>query len=49
MAELNPGQRRRTWPEWDDIAEIFRLPPDLALMDQLEGLGWELTDPWSGE
>ena len=49
VAELSPKPVRHTWRSWHDIADLFQLPPDITLMDQLAELSGELTDPWSSE
>jgi prevent-host-death family protein len=46
VAELRPV-RDRQWVSSDELADIWKLPPDPTLMDDLEQLGGDLRDPWS--
>jgi antitoxin (DNA-binding transcriptional repressor) of toxin-antitoxin stability system len=46
VAELGPV-RRQTWVPAAQLADLWQLPPDPQLSDDLERFGGELRDPWS--
>lgn len=46
-AVLGPIQPRR-WRQWDEIADIFRIPVDAGLAQDLDWLDSQPRDPWAG-
>lgn len=46
VAQLGPA-RTRQWVPSAQLAELWAAPADPAFLQDLEGLGGELTDPWS--
>ncbi len=47
VASLGPA-RTRQWVPSAELAELWEAPADPTLQRDLESLGGELTDPWSG-
>jgi prevent-host-death family protein len=37
----------RAWRRWDEIADIFRLPPDSDWVGDRDRIDQSLHDPWS--
>jgi prevent-host-death family protein len=46
VAELGPAERRQ-WINTSTLGDLFALPPDPNLAEDLEGFEAELRDPWS--
>jgi prevent-host-death family protein len=46
VAELGPV-RTRQWVSSASLADLWAMPPDPTLDDDLRELGGDLTDPWS--
>lgn len=46
VAELGPARTRR-WVDSGQLADLWKLPPDPTLMQDLETFGGELRDPWA--
>jgi prevent-host-death family protein len=46
VAQLGPA-RTRQWVHGSQLAELWSAPADPGLVDDLESLGGELTDPWA--
>jgi prevent-host-death family protein len=47
VAQLGPARKRR-WVRGAELAELASLPPDPALLKDIEGFGGgEFHDPWS--
>jgi prevent-host-death family protein len=46
VAELGPAERRQ-WINTNTLGDLFALPPDPNLADDLAGFDAELRDPWA--
>jgi prevent-host-death family protein len=46
VAELGPAQTRR-WVRPEQLADLWRTPPDPTLLRELEKLGGTVSDPWN--
>jgi prevent-host-death family protein len=46
VAELGPAKRRQ-WINSSTLGDLFALPPDPNLAEDLAGFEAELRDPWS--
>ena len=46
VAELGPA-RTRQWVDSASLKDLWALPPDPALMHDLEKFGGDLQDPWA--
>ena len=46
VAQLGP-LRTRQWVPSTQLADLWAIPPDPTLNEDLQALGGELTDPWT--
>jgi len=46
VAVLGPAQTRQ-WVDTGDLRELWRLPPDATLAQELRAFGAGLRDPWA--